>query len=500
MENYQLEDINRIDMGDIFRRILIKWKIAFIFGLVFGFGLAGLKYYKNKKNANDIVASLGQAEEKVLSDKEQANVNDAAAMLKRLAYQTNYYENSYLMTINPDNEKKVTLSYYIDCSDASYSNVVMNLMKNYITSDDFINKLLPLFPDVNEKDKKAYYVKELFTFESVYYSDDKTSTVISSGDQKTPFTLNIIVPDGVDVDKLVLEVNKLICSKENNMFSDEVKADYSIVFLSATVNTLYDWSLINSQNAQYKNVLSLETDSKTLNLSAVELEAVKSKLEGIYMEESVKLIIKSLEQKVGDIYAGGCGNTLASDGVAPASKNSIKVYFSKKFFVLGFAVGIVFYVICYFIVLLLPAKLMDIDIDRLGIYEFGSYSEYKPNGLKKILSSKMVFNMIYGRIPQDEQLSKINNSIKAYCKHNNIEDIGIISSRKNEKGFNEALSKAVKVKNRVVSIDEDLYSFESDKLIYVYNEGVTKEEEFVSFLRFCRQYDKKIVGIIKVCN
>ena len=210
MENNQLEDMNRIDMGDIFKRILIRWKAAVLFGLVFGFCLAGLKYYKNKKNVNEIVASLGKAEETILSDSEQANVNEATAMLKRLAYQTNYYENSYLMNINPDNEKKVTITFYIDCSDDSYSNVVMKLMKNYISSDDFINKVLYLFPDVNEKDKKSYYVKELFTFESVYYVDDKTSTVVSSSEEKAPFTLNVIVPDGVDVDNLVSKVNELI--------------------------------------------------------------------------------------------------------------------------------------------------------------------------------------------------------------------------------------------------------------------------------------------------
>lgn len=501
MENYQLEDMNRIDMGDIFKRILIRWKAAVLFGLVFGFCLAGLKYYKNKKNVNEIVASLGKAEETILSDSEQANVNEATAMLKRLAYQTNYYENSYLMNINPDNEKKVTITFYIDCSDDSYSNVVMKLMKNYISSDDFINKVLYLFPDVNEKDKKSYYVKELFTFESVYYVDDKTSTVVSSSEEKAPFTLNVIVPDGVDVDNLVSKVNELICSKENIKGNDGIKADYQIVFLSSTVNTLYDWSLINSQNSQYKNVLSLETDSKALSLSAVELEAVKSKLEGIYMEESVKLIIKSLEQKVGDIYADGCDDNIASDCVAPASKNSIKVNFSKKLFVIGFAVGVVFYMICYFILLLLPAKLMDIDIDRLGVYEFGLYSEYKPKGLfQKIFNSKIVFDMVYGKTSSDEQLSLINDKIKNYCKYSDIENIGIICSKSNTKDFNEALSKAVKVKNKVLSVDQDIYSSDSENVIYVYSEGVTKEEEFVSFLRSCKQYDKKLLGIIKVRN
>ncbi len=501
MENYQLEDINRIDIGDIFRKLLIRWKVAFLFGLIFGVGLTGLKYHKDKKNANDIVASLGKAEETVLSDTEQANVNDAAAMLKRLAYQTNYYENSYLMNINPDNEKRVTLSYYIDCSDASYSNVLMNLMKNYTSSDDFVEKLLYLFPDVNENDKKAYYVKELFTFESLYYNDDKTQSVVSSGENKAPFSLNIIIPDGVDADGLISDINKLICSKDSIKATDIVKADYSIVFLYSTFNTRYDWSLINSQNSQYKNVLQLETDTKALSLSAVELEAVKSKLEGIYMEESVKLIIKSLEEKVGDIYTGGISEETASDGIAPASKNCIKVNFSKKYFVLGFAVGVMVYVICYFILLLLPAKLMYIDIDKLGIYEFGSYSEYKPKGiLQRIFNSRFVFNLIYGDKSGDEQFSLINTKIKNYCKHNGIESIGIVSSTKNAKELNEDLSKAIKVKNRVLGVDEDFYSLGDSELIYVYSEGITKEEEFISFLRYCKQYDKKLLGIIKVCN
>ncbi len=168
-----------IDIKELGRRIIEKWKGLVIAGVIGAFAMSAVGYgisYNNYMDGQPVSETELEKYKSNLTQKEQEKVVQAYETYKvcKKQYQSDleYNQNSILMKLGTDNATTVELQYYIDNGYKSVYPVIEQTNNAadiiaeyslYLTSDEVIGKI----KDKTGKEIENRYLKELITVEAL---------------------------------------------------------------------------------------------------------------------------------------------------------------------------------------------------------------------------------------------------------------------------------------------------------------------------------------------
>lgn len=168
--NQQQNNVVTINLSELWYVFLYHWKKVVLWaliGLLVGGGAAVLKYRRSASKYADY-----QAQEKQYEDQKSQYEKLLDNKKKALADYMDYYNNSILMQIDPQNVQRSYGTASVNPADGISMSDAVNTLKNQLLTDDVLNQL------AKENNTKADYIKELVT---VGTDDDGNLTVTVKG-------------------------------------------------------------------------------------------------------------------------------------------------------------------------------------------------------------------------------------------------------------------------------------------------------------------------------
>ena len=137
MDNYELE----IDLFDMLKKMLKSWAVILIgiaaVGLLF---LIAREAFKPRETATEPEAvSVTESMEGMLSQAEQASVDNVILEERLLAHDTTYMQESIFANIDPMEAPQCHKYYYI--STKGDVNAIISMLAAYITRGDYIENI-----------------------------------------------------------------------------------------------------------------------------------------------------------------------------------------------------------------------------------------------------------------------------------------------------------------------------------------------------------------------
>lgn len=131
-----------IDILELFKYILKKWKKICGISIVLFVLLSLAICYKFRQNSNEQVnVEKTQVIMEQLSEEQQTRVKNVLKLYDRLDNIEDYKDNSAYMQLNAYNSKVTTIQYFVSASSKRNENTAYELYLNYIKQGDFKEKL-----------------------------------------------------------------------------------------------------------------------------------------------------------------------------------------------------------------------------------------------------------------------------------------------------------------------------------------------------------------------
>lgn len=469
-----------INLKEVMWDLLEQWKAILIVTILMALLVSGAMYCKDMCGYKaDIDFKEAQAEityetteehvEAILSDLSDEDHSLVQLVLQQEAWldnQTEYFNNSLLLSLDPNAQRQLTISYYLyDANDNSYSTLcdayISNLKEE--TFANAISKQLQL--KAEEK-----YVKELIRGN---YTPNYTSD--SSGE-----LLNVVIslPENADASELEKEISGLM-----NEYSKE----------------------LSEKIAEHKIKLIKTDDTVSVNESAA-----SKRTSTINSINSLNTSIANNKKAMNDVQKAAYEKIVAlkesegNDDDQPEEEPQIitKPSFSKKYAVLGFLLGAMAYAFAYLVWLILRGRVnYASDVENytgnrlLGEIHVPSES----TRLYSIMKSKAIEKLRYKNCPdEDSQISNAMNAITTMCKREEIKSISNI----NLTTISEDIIKSLKTQDVTQSIIDASNLEESDLLNIKYAILTigknTKLKDLDELLKLCQCYNVNILGSVFV--
>ena len=178
MEN----QVREISLRQLFWKVMMGWKLWIVCAVLFAILLPGVKYAKDVRAYHAALQPKDEKQEPtvVLTDDEQQQIDDVKSLKLLIEKNSNYMQNSIMMNIDPYQEHRMELQYYID------SDFVMNYTKD--SKKDYTSAIANAYVDYanNGVDQKTIWKdvsaksedKYLAELVSAYSNSDNTFSVI----------------------------------------------------------------------------------------------------------------------------------------------------------------------------------------------------------------------------------------------------------------------------------------------------------------------------------
>ena len=149
MEN----QVREISLRQLFWKVMMGWKLWIVCAVLFAILLPGVKYAKDVRAYHAAQQPKDEEQEPtvVLTDDEQQQIDDVKSLKLLIEKNSNYMQNSILMNIDPYQEHRMELQYYID------SDFVMNYTKD--SKKDYTSAIANAYVDYanNGMDQKTIW-------------------------------------------------------------------------------------------------------------------------------------------------------------------------------------------------------------------------------------------------------------------------------------------------------------------------------------------------------
>lgn len=323
----------KVDLIDLIKRCIEKWKFVLICMIIGGILFNGLGYIKSVKNAKAVEAQIkaqteeSNEEEKMLeigeymqklSEREKAEVESAVSSYRE--YQQEYvdglayYQNSVKMQLNPECVPTVRLQYMVD----NHYEVVYPTIEKKDTTKDIVNSFAGriMSDDVNEAvaaalgmEENAAYTRELI---DAKYTENSL------------LTITIVAENENDCDAIAEIVKSKINAEMASVRS--VFGDFDLTLASETYFENADKDLITVQQQMMTSLNGLKT-------------AISNLING--MTDDQKSYYYALLDNE-EIITSGKDETDTTDAfVMPEMTVPEITYVNVKYIVIGFFLGIV---------------------------------------------------------------------------------------------------------------------------------------------------------------
>lgn len=471
-----------ISLKDLFCRVLLRWRLIFVFMLIGAVLLGGAGYLRNKKNAGKSAEEAEITREEVL-DKYEEELSDADIQIVKAtldtyaAYQESsefvksYIENSIKMKLNATQLPTIKLQYYIDTHYEVVYPVVgkkdktSNIMNSYATKirDTAVYEKIA---DVLGDGVDAAYVGELISID--YHSDILVVTVIGLSEK--------------DCQDMVAVLKGVIVQETDGL--KKIYGDYEI-------------SLVDEAYSEYANS-SLLTEQRQQTIDYNNQLASMSGLSSGLTEEQKQYYDALLEEEP--------ENEAAEETVDAAGG-----YLSKKYIVLGAFAGI-FLVCCYVACqYLLSARLRvkeDLEecfgVTNLGVIPGSRKKRKILDCIDRWIISKLGENA--GQFSEEERIRMICAGISIGAKKSGMKSVYLTGVCNDESCGQMKKVLCDKMRGNVdevqcgKSIVYDPESLESlvssDGVVLVEKINGSRYDELKKEIEVCRQNQVKIIGSV----
>lgn len=447
---------HEISIRDIMYEVLEKAWIVILIGVAVGALLFFGGYYKRLSAAQIENTYIENVE---LSEEEVREVEEVRLQEERAESEQEYYDNSLLLRIDPYNESRIVLQYYISENEKSHE--IADALKQYAVSGALVN-------DVCEKGTLKYdnrYAQELIGLDDLTEACESGYVCIVVLGQNQEECTNL-----AELVKTEVEEEKTHWEAIYGIFSGELIAEeYSVVI---------DEKLIGRRNTVY-NLLK----TKTTQLQQLKSALSEKQLQMLEFEEGVE-ITEDYDQEI----------------VVSAKWSD---------FVLGLIYGIILAVVLIIIAYLRRAVIYTEEeleyeyglkkLGTLGVEDDGKKVGF--HKLKKWLEDKRYNRKENGK----ESLETRVKELAAILKQRGVQEIYLFAD--SDIAYNrEELQTYVKClrENGIQTEIEEKNAFEMDKLlkyeyvIFVEQLGKTKVQDVAEKLDLCKNLKIKILGAIIV--
>ena len=331
-----------IDLVALLKRVCVQWRAILIFSIIIGLLASGIKYAKdvNAYNASlstQKISGKEAVETSGLKQEEIDAVQQAVSQKRQIKVLTTYTTESEYMNLDAMNCRQLSILYYIKADRGSDAADLLAVYNEMLQSDDSVKAI----KEAAGVKVPAKYIRELISAYDAKSSDRGGYTQNSSTDvMKITFNL----PEGADSKAVEETIEKLIKAYD---VTDLGIAKGKIRKISSEVNTVMNENMQTDQQ-NYTNNLS--------NLKSTYNTAVNS-----FSDEQKTLLDTLLEENglSDDNTEAGAGNTdvsSSSNDTSAETATAIKPSFSKKYFAVGFVIGILLYVFLAVIVEILGKR------------------------------------------------------------------------------------------------------------------------------------------------
>lgn len=494
-----------IDIMDLLRRCLLRWKFIVVWMLIGAIALDGVGCLKSIKDAKAVEAQLAVDEEENESEKQEMlseymqklterEVSEVQnAVLSYTAYQQEYadglkyYQESMKMKLDPSCVPTMRLQYIVDNHyEVTYPVIakkdttqdIISILAEKVRSEEVSNAVA----DALNHEVSAAYVQELLTTSA----DDSNQTSNSGNDA---FIINMVAENREDCQKIAEIVKSTI-----DQCLDSVRAvcgDFDIKLASEQFYETSDRDLMSAQQSATTSLNSLRSAINNLPYM---------------MTDDQKTYYYALLDNEKMIDTGSEDETITEDDseldVPVLTVPEVK-YISLKYILVGLVAGAV--CACGWIALryLLSGKLRTADDLPEG---------FEINTLGNVTLEKVKFpgfmKKSYYTMTKEEQLSVIISEIQVTAEKENIHRLFITSSVMNDalKEIGKAISSGLDNEHLVCSVGETaLYDPEeirslsnADGVIFVEQIGVSKFEEIAKEKAVAGRAHTQILGCVVV--
>lgn len=410
-----------ISIKDMLMRICLKWRVLFIWAVVFAvvFNALGiLKDYKNFENQKQEAIEktnkeiqLANAEKEVsqteigLSEREVADVRRVvdtyADMQERYETAREYIENSVRMQLDPSSVPTLEIHYNIDTK--------YQVEYPYIDKMDYTDSIINAYCDAVETNEALDSIHNAMSTE---IGREYVKELISTKNDSNMLDINIIAPtedDCVAIGEVIKDVVKKTTSKLKNQYGD-----FEITLTMDTYGNVANSQLLNEQTTVVSNLNNIR--NTIVNMTTGMREEQKSYLNALLDLEAVQ---------------NGVVTDTAIDNLDEETRIEMTINFIQaKMIIIGGGVGI-FLVVCWMGCLyIFSARIRVVDDieDVYGINNLGMLTIKK----KKNKIDKKITEIFTGKddFTYEEQIRMVCAGIRISSQKMGLKKIYITGSSK----------------------------------------------------------------------
>lgn len=495
-----------IDLMDLLRRCVMRWKFIVIWmmiGAIVMDGVGILRSVKEVKNAKAQIAQQGEEEDTTeklatineymqqLTSREVSEVQTAVLSYK--AYQQEYvdglkyYQESMKMKLDPSCVPTLRLQYIID----NHYEVTYPVINKKDTTQDIISVLAEkvksesvsnAVAEALDNKVSSAYVQELITT-SV---DDSNQTSVSGNDA---FIINIVAEDREECEKIAEIVKNTI--NENMSTVREVCGEFDI---KLTSEQTFETSNKDLMAAQQSAVISLNSLKSSINNLPNGMTDDQKAYYYALLDNSGFMSLSTTDEN----DANAENRLKVPEVIVPEIQ-----YVNMKYILVGLVLGVLF--VCGWIALkyMLSAKLRTVEdiTETFGLNVLGVITE---NGRR----IPKTFRKPYHNISSEKQLQIIASRIRTVAEKEKMTRIFVTGSAMTDylKAVSDKMCEKLETNNVVCSVgDSVLYDplavenmTNADGVVFVEQIDVSRYDGIAEENQISTQMHMQVMGVIVV--
>lgn len=469
----------RISLRSLFWYFVRRLWVLVIFMILGGVAVAGLKYMKDKKEAEaeeGEVTPTVVADVDSLSESERYEVDNAYIQYRQAEAISRYMKDSPLMAVNPKEEEQVMVEYGIfirpageKATDGSLENTYLQLLRAYIADGMYIPELIK----ISDVYQDSTYLKELI------WCNNTSGGELSLGVVNTETYPN-----------LAKDLRKVLENYAGELMRQET--GLSIRALREGTYTVYDSTTENAKRSLGSNLISYRKGYTTAYAA---------------FNQSQKLYFKQLvEQKSGTEWNWGDDQGETEEPEKTTTKK--KVGISRRYAAVGLFVGLAVGLVFLFVLLYLSLRHATTAdyAENAGLRSFGLFFLPGKGGFRNWTVRMEMKHRLFPTTEDSVKYAALR--LGQYCDTHGIKDLAVLCS-KNSGVVEEAaeeLGKELK-KNGVILHSTERVATDSEALrellrvkksIFLEQLYAGNRQKQQELLHFCRENEVEILGAVGV--
>lgn len=388
MEN----QVREISLRQLFWKVMMGWKLWIVCAVLFAILLPGVKYAKDVRAYHAAQQPQDEKQEPtvVFTDDEKQQIEDVKSLNLLVEKNSNYMQNSILMNIDPYQEHRMELQYYID------SDYVMNYTRD--NKKDYTSAIVNAYVDYanNGVDQKIIWEDVSAKSEDKYL----TELVSAYSDSDNTFSVTIKYTDKKGVENAAKQIQNQLEQKQPE-FSKSI-GSHKLVLVSENYQICTDTDLATSQG-NVSNLIKSYRDQITNLKSAMSEDQLNE------LEREDKLVSDD-ETDMTEVQIA-----------APA--------LSKKYVVLGFVMG-AFLAALYLVCIAVLSNKMQAAEELVRFYKLRQFGiitkEQRTRGITGFLLRIKYRNQKL--LSPEASLQMASSNIELYCKNEGITKLFLTGS------------------------------------------------------------------------